>query len=121
MVHNNVAILGASNKPERYSYKAFLKLREYGYETYLISPRYKAIEGQKVYASVNEVKNIDTLTIYVNPSILQKLVDQIITLHPRRIIFNPGTEDPDSEKQFQDHGIATEHACTLVLLATKQF
>ena len=116
-----VAILGASDNPERYSYKAMQMLVENGHEAILVSPRYKEIEGRSVYEDLTLLKGIDTLTLYVNADISNKMKDQILKLKPKRVIFNPGTENPALEKALTDAGIAIEEACTLVLLRTNQF
>ncbi|PIP93798.1 MAG: CoA-binding protein [Bdellovibrio sp. CG12_big_fil_rev_8_21_14_0_65_39_13] len=116
-----VAILGASDNPERYSYKAMEMLEENGHEAILVSPRYQEIEGKPVHADLTSLKGIDTLTLYVNAEISSKMKDQILNLKPKRVIFNPGTENPSLEKLLTDSGIAFEEACTLVLLRTNQF
>lgn len=116
-----VAILGASDNPERYSYKAMQMLEENGHEAILVSPRYKEIEGRSVHEDLTMLKGIDTLTLYVNADISNKMKDQILKIKPKRVIFNPGTENPALEKALTDAGIAIEEACTLVLLRTNQF
>lgn len=118
-----VAILGASNKPERYSYKAFKMLQEYGHTPLPVHPSLEKVEDVSVYHQLSDLKNegIDTLTLYVNPKILETYVDQIIALKPRRVIFNPGTESPVIEQRLQAAGIEPLEACTLVLLRTHQF
>ena len=118
----HVAILGASNNPSRYSYKAQNKLVENGHIVYPISLKEERILGVKCYSSLQEIDHvIDTITIYINPLHFHKVVDEIITLKPRRAIFNPGSESPDEMKRLEKAGISTEAACTLVLLATNQF
>ncbi|MBL7664387.1 MAG: CoA-binding protein [Bacteriovoracaceae bacterium] len=116
-----VAILGASDKSERYSYKAMKMLKEHGHETRLVSPQYDEIEGEKVYKKLSELKNIDTLTMYVNAQISNQLKDEIIQLNPKRVIFNPGTENISLERDLSKNKIEVEEACTLVLLSTGQF
>lgn len=121
MQNEKVAILGASDNPERYSYKAFKMLLENDHEVVLVSPRYEKIEDQKVFSSLKEVSGIDTLTMYVNENISNTLVDEILALNPRRVIFNPGTENEDLAKKLKEKGIESEEACTLVLLRMGQF
>lgn len=116
-----VAVLGASDNPERYSYKAHHLLEEHGHSVELVSPRYEIIEGKKVHKDLSTLQNIDTLTMYVNPDISNKMKDQIIKLKPKRVIFNPGTENPELEKSLNEMGIEVEEACTLVLLRTNQY
>lgn len=121
-ISSPVVILGASDKPERYAYKAQQMLAEYGYEVLPISRRVDAILGVPTTRHILDVKApIDTVTLYVGPAHLRPQVDALITLKPRRVIFNPGTEDADIEARLQAAGIVTEEACTLVLLRTEQF
>lgn len=117
-----VAVLGASDDPERYSYKALKRLKEAGHDVFPVHPRLKTIEGIPVLGSVSEVpKPIDTLTLYVSPEISQKLAGDILSAGPGRLIFNPGAENPDLEAKARARGIRTLDACTLTLLATGQF
>ncbi len=123
--NETVVILGASDKPDRYSYKAFKLLKEHGHQTILVHPKLKEVEGQSCYADLNQVigKNIkpDTLTLYVNPEISSTMMDQIVKLKPGRVIFNPGTENADLMDVLSQNQIPYEEACTLVLLKTGQF
>lgn len=116
-----VVILGASDNPERYSYKALKMLQEYDHEVILVSPRLESIDGQQVYSSMKNLKDIDTLTMYVNPKISTQMKDEILEISPSRVIFNPGTENPELMKDLEAKGVSVEAACTLVLLSTDQF
>lgn len=117
-----VAILGASQKSERYSNKAFHMLKEYGHTPLPISPSLKELEGVKVFANVAEIKvSVDTLTMYVGAAISSAMENEILRLHPKRVIFNPGSENPELEAKLENVGIEVERACTLVLLRTGQF
>jgi len=117
-----VAILGASNNPERYAHKAMTMLREYGYRTIPVHPALDEIDGTKVAHSLGEIQEpVDTLTLYVNPARLVAMLDQVVALRPRRVIFNPGTESPDARARLESEGIHCVEACTLVLLRTGQF
>lgn len=118
-----VAILGASPKSHRYSYKAMNMLKEHGHEVYLVSPVYEEVEGQKTYNSPVVLKDqgIHTLTMYVNEDISNQLKQEILDLAPKRVIFNPGSENFSLAKELQQAGIETMEACTLVLLSTDQF
>lgn len=118
-----VAILGASPKSHRYSYKAMKMLREHGHTAYLISPVYDEIEGEKTHSSPVVLKDHDihTLTMYVNETISNQLKQEIIDLAPKRVIFNPGSENFALAKELNDLGIQTLEACTLVMLSTDQF
>jgi uncharacterized protein len=117
-----VAILGATDKTNRYSYLAFKKLQAYGHKPLPVSPKVKAIEGTPVFASLGDIEEpVDTLTMYVGPELSSKLADDILKLRPKRVIFNPGSENPALEEKLEEAGIAFEEACTLVLLSTEQF
>lgn len=116
-----VAILGASDKPERFSYKAFKMLAESGHEVFLVSPRLKGVEGQAVVSSLTDLSKIDTLTMYVNENISSSLTEEILALTPKRVIFNPGSENSSLMEVLNIKGIQTKEACTLVLLGNGQF
>ena len=117
-----VAIVGASKKPDRYAYKAFKMLQEYGHEPLPVSPNLDDVEGVKTVKNLTEITEaVDTVTMYVGAKISDNLKDDILTLKPRRVIFNPGSENPALESALKEAGIEVEEACTLVLLRTKQF
>jgi predicted CoA-binding protein len=117
-----VAILGASDKPQRYSYRVLRLLLEHGHEVIPVHPTLQEIDGVPVLASLTEVdRKIDTLTVYLRPELAEPLVDALRDLAPRRVIFNPGTESTSLTDELQSAGIETEEACTLVLLQTGQF
>ncbi len=116
-----VAILGASPKTDRYAYKAQEKLLQAGYEVVGVSPSLPEI-GVPVVASIRELPpGIDTLTVYVGPKATAEISDQILAYGFRRVIFNPGTESPELMASLQAKGTEAFEACTLVLLATRQF
>lgn len=118
----NVAILGASAKKDRYSYKALKMLRERGHAVFPVHPIIKNIEDNPVYSQLRDIKeSIHTLTVYLSSEKSNALADQILSLCPQRIIFNPGTENDYLEKVLAEKGIKVQRACTLVLLSTNQF
>ena len=118
----NVVVVGASTNEERYSNKAMKMLAEYGHRPIPVAPVGDTILGEKVYASVSEVRErVDTVTLYVGPKRQDGLFDEIIAQKPRRVIFNPGTENPQHYDRLQAAGIEVLEACTLVLLRTGQF
>ena len=118
----NVAILGASENPDRYSNMAQKNLMEAGYKVIPVTPKYSEVMGVAAVESVSGISDpVDTLTIYISPDKLDRVANDILRLHPRRVIFNPDTESPEIEKTLQQAGIETEQACTLVLLRTGQF
>ena len=98
----NVAIIGASNKEHRYSYKAFKLLKEKGYNVFPVHRKIKEIEGQSVFASIEDINvELDTVTMYVNPDVSNAIADKIIGKRPKRVIFNPGAENEDLEESLR--------------------
>jgi len=121
-MNKTVAIIGASDKPERYANMAMHALTEHGYDVVRVNPFKSQIEGQKCFRSVDEYDGeIDTVTLYVNPARFHDHVKDVIKACPRRVIMNPGTEDAQHEKVLTDSGIKVERACTLVLLSQNLF
>ncbi|MBB6480220.1 CoA-binding protein [Spirochaeta isovalerica] len=118
----NVVVLGASPKPERYSNKAVTMLMENGYNVIPVHPAVKEVNGISVTADLSEIEDeIHTVTLYVNGMMVEKMADKILAVNPKRVIFNPGTESEAAKQIFLDKGIQVQEACTLVLLRTKQF
>jgi len=116
-----VAILGSSPNTERYSYKAMKMLIEYKHEVFLVNPRYEKIEEYSVEPSLEGLSSIDVVTVYISKKYSDSYLDSIIKLKPRKVIFNPGSENQWLIEQLQKNNIETEEACTLVLLRTNQF
>ncbi|THB73790.1 MAG: CoA-binding protein [Gammaproteobacteria bacterium] len=117
-----VVILGASDNPERYSHRAQLLLQDHGHEVILVSPKVKEVNGTLVLPNLGPIKeHVHTLTMYVSAKISSNMIEEIVALSPERVIFNPGTENPELENALNDNGIDFEEACTLVLLNTGQF
>jgi uncharacterized protein len=117
-----VVVLGASPNPERYSHQAVQMLAEHGHHVIPVHPTAAEIAGVVTVHSLHDVaETVDTLTLYVNPDRSAALAEEILGLAPRRIIFNPGTENPALAERCGEQGIAVTAACTLVLLRTGQF
>lgn len=114
-------IVGASTNQERYAHKAAVSLLAHGHEIELVGQKEGTVEGNKIKTNYPDLEGIDTVTMYVSPQNQPPLYDYILNQNPRRIIFNPGTENLEFEQLANDKGIDTEEACTLVLLATGQF
>ena len=118
----NVVVVGASKNEERYSNKAMKMLIEYGHNPIPVAPAVETIMERKVYAQLADVPGtVDTVTLYVGPKRQEGLFEQLRAIHPRRVIFNPGTENPDEYEGRRAAGIEPTEACTLVLLRTGQF
>ncbi len=117
-----VAVLGASPKSERYSNKAIVMLQEYGHKVIPINPAHKEILGIEVVPNIGAIKqSIDTLTVYISPEHSSKLVNEIISLNPKRVILNPGAESTELGDALTKANIPVVEACTLVMLRTEQF
>lgn len=118
----NVAVIGASDNPEKYSYLAVKNLKENKHRVFPVHPILKEIEGTPVFASLKDIpESVDTISLYVSEPISSKMASDILALKPRRIIFNPGAENPELETLAKKNGIQALSACTLVLLKTRQF
>lgn len=111
-------VLGASPKPERYSYLAVNKLITHGHKVTAIGRRANQINNTPIITGMPQLQDVDTITLYLNPENQKPYYNYILSLKPRRIIFNPGTENPQLEELAHQKGIETLQACTLVLLST---
>jgi len=117
-----VVVLGASPKRDRYSNMAVRQLAGTGYEVIPVNPAYEEIEGVPTVPDLKSIDSeVDTLTMYVNPRLGEKAVDDILSIRPKRVIFNPGTEAPGLMKALDQEGIFYLEACTLVMLSTGRF
>jgi len=114
-------VFGASTKPSRYSYIAIKRLIGASQETLAFGAKEGSVAGVKISTDINRFKDIDTVTLYLNPVTQKDYYKSIIGLKPRRVIFNPGTENPEFYELLRKEGIEVEVACTLVLLATGQY
>lgn len=117
-----VVILGASPKPDRYAFMAMERLQRHGYNPVPVNPAVSEILGAKCYANIADVPGaIDTVTVYLGEARSTPLIDEIIAARPRRIILNPGAENPALEKAAVGAGIEVVNGCTLVILAAGTF
>ena len=118
----NVAVLGASNKPERYSHQAVVLLAKKGHAVFPVNPAFPEIDGHRVFKRLADIPEpLHTVAMYVSPALSTGMADAILAAKPARVIFNPGTENPELEEKLADGGIEVVHACTLVMLRTGQF
>ncbi len=118
----SVAIIGASHKPQRYSYKAQVMLMEQGHRVFPVSGNGRTILDVPGYTSVKEITQpVDTITLYLNAQRHEPIKQDILAINPRRIIFNPGTESSQLIEFYQSHDIDTLEACTLVMIQTGMF
>ncbi len=114
----HTVVLGASPNPNRYSYLAATKLKEHGHPITAVGRRPGNIKELLILSGTPIINSVDTVTLYLNPDNQKPLYDYIFSLNPRRIIFNPGTENPELEELALKKGIVTQEACTMVLLST---
>ena len=122
-MRKNTLVLGASLNTERYSNLAIKKLRANNFVAFAIGAKMGKVLDVDVFTNkidFNE-QEIDTVTLYLNPKRQEEYYDYILALKPNRVIFNPGTENPEFQKLAKEQGIETEIACTLVLLSTNQY
>ena len=114
-------VLGASPNPSRYSNIAVNRLTNHGHEVVPVGVREGEIAGIEIIKGRPEVECIDTVTLYLNPKRQEEYYDYILALNPKRIIFNPGTENPELSRLAREQGIETEIACTLVQLSIGEY
>jgi len=114
-------VLGASPNPARYSYLAVQRLRAHQYPVVAIGRRTGQVADVKVTREKTMQNDIDTVTLYLNPKNQVEYYDYILGLHPRRIIFNPGTENDELIEKARASNIQPVIACTLVMLSTGQY
>ena len=116
-------ILGASDNPSRAAYTAAGMLERAGVEWVPVGIKNATIYGKAILPIQTHppVDNVDTVTLYLGPSNQQEYYDYVLSLKPRRLIFNPGTENGEFALKAREAGIDTEFACTLVLLSTGQY
>lgn len=115
-------ILGATPNPQRYAFIAANKLVKFGHEIVNVGIKNGEVAGEEILNGTPEVENVDTVTLYVGPKNQEPYYDWLVNeVKPRRIIFNPGTENAELSMLARREGIETEVACTLVLLASGQY
>lgn len=118
----NVAILGASIKEDRLSNMAQARLTNLGHQVFPVTPIYDEVLGVPCYTNLIDIKEkIDTITVYLAPDKTRSLIQQFMTLNPRRVILNPGTESTLLTKSLEENGIQVLEACTLVMLSSSSF
>jgi predicted CoA-binding protein len=121
-MQETTVVLGASDKADRYSYKAVKLLEEQGHKVIPVHPTLKNIEGLAVTNNLSAIKEqVDTLTLYVGAAASSTMQAEILALKPKRIIMNPGAENPELAKAAHAQGLEVLEACTLVMLKTGQF
>lgn len=122
VMSKKTVVLGASLNESKYSNQAIRLLTQAGHDVVAIGRSTGQIGPINVQQELPKtIDNLDTITLYLNPTHQPSYYDDILKLNPKRIIFNPGTENDALSHLAQEAGIATENACTLVLLRTQQY
>lgn len=121
MKNKKTLVLGATTKPDRYAFRAINMLVQKGHTVVAIGQNTGEVAGVTIQTKAVPVKNIDTVTLYLNPTRQRDYYNYIIEAQPKRVVFNPGTENPELYQLLELNDIKAEVACTLVLLATNQY
>jgi uncharacterized protein len=116
-------IIGASTNPARYAFLAAEMLAKYGHEIVPVGIKKGEVQGKDILPLQEKprIENVDTVTLYIGPRHQPEWYDYILSLKPKRIIFNPGTENDELQQQATQKGIEPLEACTLVMLRTGQY
>jgi len=114
-------VLGASSNPARYSYLAVQRLRAHNHPVTAIGRRVGQVADVNITKDHFQENDVDTITLYLNPKNQVEYYDYILNLHPKRIIFNPGTENQELMQKAKENNIQPVIACTLVMLGTGQY
>jgi len=120
-MNKKTLVLGGSENPARYSNLAIKSLRKYGHDVVSIGTKIGKVDDVDIVTTMPFFDNIDTITLYLRDEFQKKYYDYIISLNPKRIIFNPGTENDELVELAKKNNIETEEACTLVLLNLRQY
>jgi len=114
-------VIGASTNKDRYAYKATVSLQKYGHEVIPVGIEPGEINGIKISTDKKNLTDVDTVTMYVHPKNQPYWYDYILSLKPKRVIFNPGAENREFENKLKQNNIQVIDACTLVMLSTGQY
>lgn len=121
MANKKTLVLGASSNPARYSCMAINRLVDKKYPVVGIGLKEEEVAGIKIHTKQIPLKGIDTVTLYLNPARQRDYYNYIIGLEPKRVIFNPGTENPEFYQLLRQNNIKFDIACTLVMLAMDNY
>ena len=120
-MNKKTLVLGASLNPDRYSNFVIKKLIGKHIETVAIGMQNGEVDGVEIHTVLKPYDDIHTVTLYLNPQRQKNYYDYVLSLQPQRVIFNPGTENPEFMKLLRENNIEVEVACNLVLLSTDQY
>ena len=119
--NKKTVVLGASDNPARYSYLAIQRLRAHDHPVLAVGKKNGVVAGVEISKDHLVEPEVDTVTLYLNPKNQVEYYDYILNLQPKRIIFNPGTENEDLIRMAKENHIQPVIACTLVMLSTGQY
>ena len=114
-------VLGASDNPARYSYLAIHRLLSHGHPVVAIGKKNTLVSSIPIETEKKDFDDIHTVTLYLNPVRQKEYYDYILSLHPKRIIFNPGAENDELAELAKNRGFDVQEACTLVLLSIGKY
>jgi len=114
-------IIGATTKPERAAFRAIGMLVENGHSVLALGQNAGEVAGIKINTKAIPIKNIDTISLYINPTRQRDYYNYIVEAKPKRVLFNPGTENPEFYQLLELNNIKFEAACTLVLLTLNKY
>lgn len=114
-------VVGATPNPARYAFLALRKLLNYGHEVIAVGNKKGEVEGHKIHDYGTPFDDVHTITLYLNPGNQKSYYDYFLSLNPKRIIFNPGTENEELQKMAEERGIEVVEGCTLVMLGSGEF
>ncbi|WP_017732226.1 CoA-binding protein [Nafulsella turpanensis] len=122
-MNKKTVVIGASNNPSRYAYIAANMLTDYGHEIVPLGIKKGEVAGETIQdlRGHPKVEEVDTVTLYLGPQNQPEWYDYILGLNPKRIIFNPGTENTELDKKARSKGIETVYGCTLVMLRSNTY
>jgi predicted CoA-binding protein len=121
MKEKKTLVMGASTEPTRYAYKAIKMLQRFGHPVVAMGKKEDNLDGIKIEKGAASFDGVDTVTLYLNPMNQKPYYDYIVGLKPKRVVFNPGTENMELYSILKDNNIEVEVACTLVMLSTNQY
>ena len=121
MEKKKTLVLGASDNPSRYSYLAIQRLRQHDHPVVAIGKKNSQVADVAITKEKKPFEDIDTITFYLNPLHQKEYYDYILSLKPKRLVFNPGAENEELTQLAKKNNIKTLEACTLVLLSTGQY
>lgn len=121
MKQYHTVVLGATTRPTRTAFQAITRLVSLGHPVSAIGIREGEVAGVPIQIGEPALEDVHTITLYINPERQKPLYQYMLSLKPKRIIFNPGTENAELVQLAREAGIATEYACTLVMLATDSY